>query len=71
MADTYRYWEVYRHERYFDSYVKPPISAKWNPIYVTTNGLGPSDPKMMNELPINDVWTKFYSYLDRHRKPHE
>ena len=48
----------------FDSYVKPPVQAKWNQHAMNIIGYGPSDPRIQNANPINIVWPQFVSWCE-------
>ena len=43
----------------FDSYVKPPDNADWNPKTKDVHGLHKLDPRIINADPIEMVWPKF------------
>ena len=47
----------------FNEYVLPPTSAKWNPICIQTTGLHAGHPSILNADEVEEVWGRFYSFL--------
>jgi hypothetical protein len=51
----------------FDSYVKLPSNAIWEPMCMDdATGLSPSDERILNAPPIEEVWSRLCSFLFQH-----
>jgi len=49
----------------FNEYVRPPKSAKWNPICIETTGLHAGHPSIVNADAVEQVWGRFNTFLQK------
>lgn len=52
----------------FNEYVRPNVDAMWNPKCIETTGLHADHPSIKNADPINIIWNRFVSFLNKHIK---